>query len=333
MVLVTGSTGIVGTRLVFDLLLKGKKVRAMRRESSDIDYVREIFGFYDSSKADQLFRQIEWVNADLTDIFSIEDAMRDVSEVYHAAALVSYSPGDANALILYNAEGTANIVNAALEAGVEKFCHISSVAALGKPKYGNPATEKNWWQRVGGNSTYGLSKFMAEREVWRGASEGLNVIIVNPSIIIGAAKSDQSSGMLMNLLRKGVKYFPKGSAGYVDVRDVSGMAIQLMESALVNERYILNADTVSYKKLLDMSAGIYGNRPPVFCIRPWMLSIVWRLLWLGSIITRKKPKVTKETAQSASARSIYSNEKVKKALGCDFIAPQASLEYFSRYYA
>jgi nucleoside-diphosphate-sugar epimerase len=333
MILVTGSTGIVGARIVFDLLQKGRSVRAMRRPNSNLDFVKNVFRFYDPNNGHQLFDQIEWVNADLTDIFSIEDALNGINEVYHAAALVSYAPGDADALIEFNAEGTANMVNAALEAGIQKFCHISSVAALGKPRNGTPATEKNWWSSATGSSTYGLSKYMAEREVWRGASEGLNVIIVNPSIIFGPARPDQSSGMLMNLLRRELKYFPPGSAGYVDVRDVSDISIQLMESNHANERFILNAATVSYKDLLHTAAFIYGNKPPTFAVRPWMLSIVWRFLWLVSIITRIQPKITKETARSASMHSIYSNEKIKKTLGMNFIEPRASLEYFSRYYS
>ncbi len=332
MILVTGSTGIVGTRLVFDMLRKGKTVRAMRRDGSDLEFMRTVFRFYDPDQGDSLFEKLEWVQGDLTDIFSLEEAMKGVQTVYHAAALVSYAAGDAKKLIELNGEGTANVVNAALDAGINKFCHISSVAALGRPANGSPATEKNWWKKSTNGSVYGLSKYMAEREVWRGASEGLPTVIVNPAIVLGPAKSDQSSGMLMALLRKGVPYFPKGSAGYVDVRDVSAMAIDLMDSEISNERFILCSETESFRNMLNMSAAIYGNKKPTFAIHPWMLSIVWRLAWFGLLISGAQPRITKETARSSSLESRYENEKIKAALGRDFIKTQVSLEYYSGFY-
>lgn len=333
MILVTGSTGIVGSRLVFDLLADGHKVRAMKRGSSDLEFVRKIFKFYDADKGDALFAAIEWVEGDLLDIQSLELAMEGVSQIYHAAALVSYAAKDAEKLLALNADGTANVVNCAVDAGVMKLCHISSVAALGKAKSGLPTNEKTTWKRSTNNSVYGLSKYLAEREVWRGTAEGLPAVIVNPSIIIGPAKSDQSSGMLMDMLRKGIKYYPPGSAGYVDVRDVSRMSIALMKSSLENERYLLNSESIPYLDLLNSAAEVYNNPPPSIAVKPWMLEVAWRMAAVGATFTRTSPRITKETARSASQRVHYDSTKVQKALDTGFIPVHQSLAFFRSFYA
>lgn len=333
MILVTGSTGIVGSRLVFDLLKAGHKVRAMKRGSSDLEFVRKIFRYYDSEKGDALFSAIEWVEGDLLDIQSLESAVEGVSQIFHAAALVSYAAKDAEKLLALNSDGTANVVNCAIDAGVKKLCHISSVAALGKAKNGQPTNEKTTWKRSTNNSVYGLSKYLAEREVWRGTAEGLPAVIVNPSIIIGPAKADQSSGMLMSMLRKGIRYFPPGSAGYVDVRDVSKMSIALMESEIENERYLLNSESIPFRTLLNNAAEVYKNQPPLVAVKPWMLEVAWRLAAVGAAFTRKTPRITKETARSASQTVDYDNRKIKEALGTDFIPVTQALAFFRNFYA
>jgi nucleoside-diphosphate-sugar epimerase len=331
--LVTGATGIVGSRIAFDLLSAGMAVRAMRRSQSDVDFISRVFHFYNPAQAEALLQRLEWIQADVCDVPSLEDAMQSVDTVYHCAALVSYSPRDVRALVKTNVEGTANVVNAALYAGVRRLCHVSSVAALGKPRHGGAITEKNWLKKQSGTSTYGLTKHLAELEVWRGASEGLSAVAVNPSIILGPAKAHQSSGQLMSLFKKGIGYYPPGSAGFVDVRDVSAMAIALAHSAAESERYILNAASVPYQHMLVEAAKITGNQPPAFAVRPWMLEVAWRAAALAGYITGAKPAITRETARAASVAHQYSNEKVIKQLGMQFIAPETSLKYLLPFYA
>jgi len=325
MILITGSTGIVGTRLAFDLLRAGKAVRAMKRPDSDLTFVKRVFAFYDAAQGATFFEQIEWIDGDVLDIHSLELAMTGVSEVYHCAALVSYSGRDAEKLIQVNSDGTTNVVNAALEAGVKKLCHISSVATLGKNPDRSPSSERTAWRRSQNNSVYGLSKYLAEREVWRGTAEGLPAVIVNPSIILGPSKPMQSSGMLMALLQKGIPYYPGGTAGYVDVRDVSRMSIALMESAVVNEKFILNAENLPFRELLNLAANIFGNKPPQIAVKPWMLGLAWRALAFGSSFTGKVPRITKETARSATKKNAYNNEKVRTQLNTEFIPVSSSL--------
>ncbi len=332
MILVTGSTGIVGTRLVFDLLMAGHEVRALHRVGSDKEFVRQVFRFYHPERAEALYAKIHWHEGDVLDVYALEQALRGVDMVYHTAALVSYAPGDAAAMMAINRDGTANVVNIALEAGVRKFCHISSVAAIGKPLEG-AANENTPWSKRTSRSVYGLSKYLSEREVWRGAAEGMPCIIVNPSVILGPAKAQQSSGVLMDLLSKGVPYYPQGAAGIVDVRDVSAISIALMDSDLSNERYLVSARTVPYKHLLDRAAHIYGNKPPRLAVKPWMLQMAWPLAALWAGMQGAKPTLTRETTRNASLSLQYDTGKVQQALGIAFIQPEESLAYYRAFFS
>ena len=332
MILVTGSTGIVGTRLLFDLIKSGKSVRALKRETSDTEFVKRVFQFYDPNHGESYFHKIEWCDGDITDIESLEIAFKNITYCYHAAALVSYDPHDREKLLEANAEGTENVVNLAIEAGVLKICHVSSVAALGRAKEGSLTDEKDYWNREDNNSVYGLSKFMAEREVWRGTAEGLLAVIVNPSIILGPAKAHQSSGMLMSLLRKGVAFYPEGAAGYVDVRDVSKACIGLMDSEIQNKRYLLNAENLDYKSLLNTAAGIFGNAKPKIKLSTWMLSLAWMGAKGWAAITGSKPKVTRETARSAASENTFSNSKIVEALKINFATVEESLLYYRSFF-
>lgn len=332
MILVTGSTGIVGTRILFDLLESGERVRALKRKNSDTEFVRKVFNFYDPETGNQLFENIEWFDGDITDIESLIPAFKGITHCYHCAALVSYDPRDRENLLEINGEGTANVVNAALENGVEKICHISSVSALGRAKKGTLTDEKNHWTREGNASTYGLSKFMAEREVWRGTAEGLPAVIVNPGVILGPSKPDQSSGMLMSVLKKGVAFYPKGVVGYVDVRDVSSACIQLMNSEITNKRYLLIGENKNYLDFLSTAASIFGNKPPKIRLRPWMLTLGWIGARMISFISGKKPKITREVAQSASRDNAFSNEKIRKAISFEFCPVEQALLYYRSFF-
>lgn len=332
MILVTGSTGIVGTRLLFDLIKSGEKVRALKREDSDTAFVKRVFDFYDAENGAVYFEKVEWVDGDVTDIEALEQAFVGVKYCYHSAGLVSYDPRDAKKLHEINVGGTENVVNAAIEAGVLKMCHISSISAMGRAKKGSLTTEKDYWNRDDNNSVYGLSKFMAEREVWRGTAEGLPAIIVNPSIILGPSKPHQSSGMLMSLLRKGVGFYPKGTAGFVDVRDVSKACISLMNSQIENKRYILNGENLNYKTLLDTSARIFGNSKPKIKLKPWMLSLAWRGARGWAAITGSKPKVTRETASSVSRVNTFSSAKVINAISINLVPVEEALLYYRSFF-
>ncbi|MBK7440418.1 MAG: NAD-dependent epimerase/dehydratase family protein [Bacteroidetes bacterium] len=209
MILVTGANGLVGSYLCRFLVNQGNQVRAIKRPESNLRLVADIAN------------KIEWVDGDVNDISSLDDAMLGVEQIYHCAAVISYVGKNANHLMQVNVEGTANVVNLALDNNIKKLVHISSIAALGRTgKKDEIVTEATPWDRKNLTSDYSISKFLAEREVWRAMAEGLNAVIVNPSIIVGAGNWDSGSCKLFTTIYNGFKYYTNGVTGYVDVRDV-----------------------------------------------------------------------------------------------------------------
>lgn len=304
MILVTGGTGFLGSELIHQLLEGGEKVRAIRRISSVIPALLEN-------------RDIEWVNADLSDYFSLESALEGISHVYHCAGFVSMEPADHQKLQRINAEGTANIVNLCLEKKVDKLLHVSSVAALGKAKDNQLITEADHWvpdHQYG----YSISKYAGEMEVWRGVAEGLKAVIVNPSIIIGKNSGPDGSAQLFEVVRKGLTFYSSGSCGFVDVEDTAKIMIQLMKSDIEAERFIISSENYTYRNLFTEIALSLGLKPPTRKARPWMLAIAWRLVSFISLLNGKRYGITKYTAYNALQRQDFSNEKVVKATGIKF---------------
>jgi dihydroflavonol-4-reductase len=316
--LVTGGTGLVGSHLLFELISAGHKVRATMRRSSHLDLVRKLFLWYDAPKGADLFQEIEWVEADVNDIFSLKEALKGVKKVYHCAAMVSFLPADRQRMLKVNVDGTANIVNAALVEGVEKFCHCSSVAAIGQPDEGKPTVESLVWKTSSTNSWYSISKYGAEREVWRGSEEGLPVVIVNPTIVVGPGDVDRSSAQLYQSVKKGLKFYTKGVTGFVDARDVAKAMVQLTESSIINERFILSSEDLQYRRVFEYFSEFAGVNPPRYFVGPVLSGLAWRLEKLRSLITRKKPLITRETARNANSIRHFSNAKIQRALGFSF---------------
>ena len=332
MILITGGTGLVGSHLLFDLVSKGKRVRALKRFGSDTELVRKIFSFY-SQDADDLFNSIEWFDGDMLDPLSIGDSLIGIKDVYHCAALVSFKKEDKKNMIDINVEGTRNLVDACVDSNIRKFCMVSSIAALGSPEQGaNIVTESTPWSPEEKRSGYSFSKFQSELEVWRGIEEGLNAVIVNPSIILGPGHWNKGSSLLFSTVVKGLKYYTKGVTGYVDVRDVSKVMVQLMESNISNERFILNAENCSYEFIFKAIAKSLGIEGPTKYASPKMTEIGWRLAYLQHILLFKQNGFTKETARASHNIKHFSNEKIKEALNFEFIDIEKSIKDTVQHY-
>lgn len=312
MILVTGGTGLVGTHLLYDLTRSGSKVRALKREGSDIANVKKVFSYYTYSP-DALLDLIEWRDADLLDIYSLTEAMEGVTEVYHCAAMVSFESKHHSEMILVNVEGTANMVNAAMEKGVRKFCHVSSIASLGRAEHGALTTEETFWKSSPDNSIYAISKYGAEREVWRASEEGLDVVIVNPSLIIGAGNWDKSSSNMFSKAYKGMRFYTGGTSGFVDVRDVSALMIRLMSSGIKNQRFLINSENAGFRAYFDLMHAAFGKPATSIKAGKFLSGIAWRADKLRSIITGSTPLITKETARSAHNVNRFSNAKILAA--------------------
>ncbi len=325
MIYVTGGTGLVGSHLLYYLSREGHKIKALKRPGSDSRRLEKIFSHYDNNPA-ALLKNIEWVEGDVLDYFSLEDSISEGDQVYHCAAMVSFNPSDHDQMMRINVQGTGNLVNACLKKDIAKLCFVSSIASLGRTSDGEVVDERVGWKTSRNNSVYAISKYNAEREVWRASAEGLKVVIINPSVIIGPGRWDQGSAQLFEQVWDGLKFYSNGVNGLVDVRDVAQIMIKLMESDIDGERFIVNAESISYQKLFNEIAVNLGKKPPHIKVNPLITEIAWRIEKLKYLISGKAPLITKETARTANARYYYSSEKLLNAINHQYIPFAESIQ-------
>ncbi len=331
MILVTGGTGLLGTHLIYSLIEKGEKVRAIRRKSSKIDRVLKIFKYY-TDNAEKMFAEIEWVEADILDYDSVYKSMENIDVVYHSAAMISFNPAMKNKMVKNNTQGTANVVNASIENKIKKLCHVSSIAALGFEIDGKHISEETKRNPSKEYSGYAISKFESELEVWRGINEGLNAVIINPSIIIGPGDWKNSSASLIYTVWKGIKYYTNGINGFVDVKDVVSIMIKLTNSNISNERYIVSSENRSFKTVFEKIADELGKKRASKKASPLMLSLLWRLNLIAKKIFGVKLLITKENAKSAFEKSFYKNNKVVDKLDYKFLTVDESIKQTCKFF-
>jgi len=333
MILVTGGTGLVGAHLLYELTQQHKRVRATFRRKHTIARAKHVFSYY-SDAAEDLFAKIEWIEADITNIPQLDAAFSDVSHVYHCAAFVSFEPDKYKELRKINIEGTANVVNCCIAHKVEKLCYVSSIATLGDNKNKNDfITEEDHWDPNQDHNVYAITKYGAELEVWRGSQEGLNVIIVNPGVVLGPGFwRGGSSGSIIRKVHKGLNYYTKGTTGFVDVWDVTKIMIQLMNARVINERFILVAENLSFKAIILAIANALEIQPPKKEAKPWLLNIAWRLDWLSHIIFRRRRQLSKQSARSLVEFSKYDASKIKTYLGFKFNPVENALSRCCEFY-
>ncbi|MFN3967789.1 NAD-dependent epimerase/dehydratase family protein [Flavobacterium sp.] len=316
MILVTGGTGLVGAHLLLQLAENEVGIRAIYRNKKSIDKTKSLFRLY---QKEALFNKIEWVEADIIDIPSLEIAFQNIEYVYHCAALISYDPNDEDQLRKTNIEGTANIVNFCLAYKVKKLCHVSSIAALGDLKpHEKQITEETEWNPEAPHSDYAISKYGAEMEIWRGQQEGLRVVIVNPGVIFGTGFWEQGSGVFFTAVKKGFPFYTKGSTGYVGVIDVVKIMIQLLKSDINGERFSLIAENLTFKEVIYTIAEKLKAKKPKTEAKPWMLAIAWRLDWFVATVFRTKRQLSKYSVNAILSDDIISNDKIKNALNFEF---------------
>lgn len=330
MILVTGGTGLVGSHLLLELINDKKKVRATFRNEDSIKKVKQLFKWNNLPTA-LVDEKIEWIKTDLLNPEDLKKCFTGVQEVYHCAAMVSFNKKDKNLLFKTNIEGTANIVNLSLDFGIKKLCYVSSTAAIGKAPENEIRTEDCQWQDDG-VSNYAVSKYLAEMEVWRGIEEGLNAVIVNPSVIIGPGDWNISSSNLFLKVWNGLKFYSKGGNAFVDVRDVVKIMLALTKSNINAERFLVISENLTFRDLFNQIAASINKPLPSIKAKQWMVGLIWRLDALKSFILRTTPLVTKESAKSAMNIATYSNKKIKDALKFDFIPIAAAIKHTSIYF-
>lgn len=333
MVLVTGGTGLVGSHLLFQLIKRKVSVRAIYRREKTLERVKHVFSYF-SNDAEALFNSIEWIEADLNNIPKLQNAFKDVTYVYHCAAIVSFEPDKHKLIRKINITGTANIVNLCISSKVKKLCYVSSISAIGHhtdpDKLINENTE---WNPEDDNSIYAISKFGAELEVWRGTQEGVDAVIVNPGIILGAGYwHGGSSGSLFKKIYNGMSYYTNSTTGFIDVWDLAHAMQQLMDSTIRNENFIAVSENLSFKTFQTQTAKALGVKPPTKEAKSWLLEMAWRLDWINHTLFGRRRRLSKQAAKSALSVTKYDASKLRNTLNLEFKPIANSIEEVSQLY-
>jgi dihydroflavonol-4-reductase len=302
-ILITGGTGFLGSYIIAELIRKNYSVRAIRRSNQLPTHLPAA-----------TFSQVEWVDGDILDVISLEDAMQGIETVIHSAALVSFSRPDREKMLQVNVDGTANVVNMALENGISRFVYISSVAAVGRDQNGGSVNEERKWEDSKTTTGYGISKHKAEMEVWRAIGEGLDAVILNPSTILGYGDWNSGSSSLFRNVYNEFPWYSPGVNGFVDVEDVARVTVLLMESGITEERFIINGENWPFRRLFETMAHHLNKKPPVKETTPFLASVAWRLEKIKSFFSGKKPLLTRESARVAHSKTYFENNKLLKAL-------------------
>lgn len=320
MIAVTGSTGLLGSFIVRTLVERNMPVVAIKRTNSDTHLL------------DDLKEKITWRDGDIEDIISLEDAFQNVSTVIHAAAVVSYNPRDKQRIYQTNVIGTENVVNVCLSQNIKKLIHISSIAAIGRPKKVDHLNEEQKWVESPYNSAYAQSKHLAELEVMRAHEEGLNTIIVNPSVILGPGDIDKSSGVIFKYVWKERPFYIDGHVNYVSVRDVVRIIEKLITHSANGQRFIVNAGTASYYALFKSIATKFHKKNPHIRVSKSFTKVLATLATGAANLTGTEPIITRELARSTAHSVFFDNTKVKTELSFDFEPLEETLEWCCQYY-
>ncbi|WPR75062.1 NAD-dependent epimerase/dehydratase family protein [Algoriphagus sp. NG3] len=313
-ILITGITGLFGSYLAKQFAAKGE-IHGIRRASSSIRLLEGI-DF-----------PVHWHEGDLSDIESLEAALEGIDLVVNAAGKVSFDAKDGESLHLVNVAGTANLVNAMLNIGVNKLVHISSVSAIGRSPELQVINEDFKWVESPLNTDYGISKYLAELEAWRGEQEGLDLIVVNPSILLGKISDDRSSTDIYHYVLEEHSYYPKGDLNYIDVRDAARQVRELVDLEVWGERFILNRAKISYKEFFEKLAAAYGKRPPLKPVNAAMVNLAVFFNGVLRKIGLSKSPLNRKTALIAQQRVLFDNTKVNSLLGNHYYELEETLSW------
>ncbi|MEE2953818.1 MAG: NAD-dependent epimerase/dehydratase family protein [Bacteroidota bacterium] len=330
MIFVTGGTGLLGSHILMKLIQEGKNFQALRRRTSSLVICKKVFQYYNLSDK---FQKINWVEGDILDIVSIEEHIKQCKYVIHAAALLSFhGKRDKKLLEKINIEGTQNIVNASLACNIKKLAYVSSIAALGRNSTNEMVDEECYFIHTKLDSQYSVSKYYAEQEVWRGGQEGLDIIIVNPSVILGPGDWSKGSSQMFDRVFKGLKFYTTGSTGYVDVIDVAKVVILLLNSKIKNERFIVNAENLKYRYFFNQIAKQFNKPEAKIRVTYFLKELAWRAEAIKSFFTGKKSLITKETANTSMTSKSYSSKKLQEKTGFVFTPISNSIERYCNWY-
>lgn len=318
LVFLTGSTGLIGGHLLVGLYKRNYKVRALIRKSSSFNQLQLICDFHGVS-FEVLHDTVEWVEGDTLDFVGLHELMKGVDEVFHCAAMVSFNQKNRDEILRINVQGTSNMVDASIDCGVKRFCFISSIAALGSEKNNGFIDEFSLRDPYKITSSYSESKYLSELEVWRGSTEGLDVVILNPGVVLGPGNPDKGSLLFFKVAKKGMPFYTEATTGYVDVRDIARAAIELMTRGIFGKRFVLVSENIDNKRLFTLIANCFGKKGPIFLAGKTILYFGVFISRIASILTGSTPQLTFDTVKSAQHPQRFSSKQIKEVLNFEFI--------------
>jgi nucleoside-diphosphate-sugar epimerase len=324
-VFVTGGTGLLGSHLIYALISQGERVRAIHRKTSNREILKKVTSYY-KGNADELCKLVEWTECDICDYDQLEKTMQGSGIVYHCAAAVSFENRQRDYVLNNNVKGTSNIVKACFENKTEKLCHVSSNAALGANDGELMVNESHGWDEAEYRSPYGTSKHLSEKEVWKGISNGLNAVIVNPTFILGPGDWSRGSSSFFSAINRGMLFSTNGVSGYVDVNDVVNSMITLVKSSISGERFIVSAENLTYHKFFKLIAESLKVRGPVFNVPRAFSYLALPFVHILELITKGKSPLTKEMIKVAWSKITYDNSKIINSTGISFTPIEKSVQ-------
>lgn len=325
MIFVTGGTGLVGSHLLFELSSSNEYIKAVYRDEKRIDIVKSVFQHYDPESWEDRFQKIRWIQGDILNISFLMENIEEGDVVYHCAAKVSFDPSKFHELNKINREGTTNIVNAALGKNAATLCYVSSTAAIGGEDH-VLITEETKWKKTPTTSAYSVSKYGAEKEVWRGIEEGLSAVIVNPCVILGPGSWNDSSLTIFKTLKSGQYFYPPGKNATVDARDVARIMVRLVDEGIRSERFLLIGSNQPIRELMTVIASKLDKKAPKKEINKTIANFARTTVEFVSFFTRKRPSITKDSLNSLFGHKEFSNEKIRKALNYTFYSLEEQVD-------
>jgi dihydroflavonol-4-reductase len=320
MIAVTGANGLLGSFIIRELITNQSSFVALKRKDSDLSLLEDLSG------------KINWIEADVLDPVALDEAFKNITQVIHAAAMVSFNPKVRRKMYEVNVHGTRNVVNAALVNNVRKLVHISSVAALGRVKGQTVIDETQKWTDNPLNSTYAETKYLSELEVYRAQEEGIETVIINPSVILAGADWNKSSAKVFKYVWDEKPFYIGSDLNYVDVRDVAKATVQLLHANFKGERFILNGGSLSFAKFFTAVATRFGKKPPSVQIDKTAMKMIAFLESIRSGILGTEPLITRETARLAGTHFYYNNQKIQNNLNFQFQTLDQTLDWCCEYY-
>jgi nucleoside-diphosphate-sugar epimerase len=313
MIAVTGATGLLGGVILEHLQTSGIHAIGISRQDTGKPLSR---------------------TAPLDDPLALERAFEGVETIVHAAGLVSFNPRRRRELYATNVQGTANVVNAALRAGVRKIIHISSVASLPRPLQGDVITEAATWKDSKTNfpSYYGQTKYLAEIEIFRGGEEGLQVMTLNPSVILAPSASLRSSARVFEYVLKEKWFYTNAWLNYVDARDVAAAVSAALQNFPTGERIILNGGSMPYIDFFKALGHRLKKRPPFVQVNHELIWVAAAAEELRAFLFRAEPIITRPMANSLRKKVLYNSQKSIKLINMEYRKFEDTVDWCCGFY-